>query len=102
MNDLSGDRSRCEGPTPSSPAGNPAGGTTDQAAPGSGQEPQSRGTPSIWRHRPFVVLWLARIVSVTGGMASMMAMQWWVLDVTGSAQAMAALGALFTVVVAAV
>ncbi|HEY8394041.1 MAG TPA: MFS transporter, partial [Thermaerobacter sp.] len=47
-------------------------------------------------------LWLARIVSVTGGMASMMAMQWWVLDVTGSAQAMAALGALFTVVVAAV
>lgn len=58
--------------------------------------------PSLWRQRPFVVLWLARVVSVAGGMASMMAIQWWVLESTGSAQWMASTNALFTLVMAAV
>ncbi len=66
-----------------------------QAAPA----PSARG-PSLWHHRPFVVLWLARIVSVAGGMASMMAIQWWVLETTGSAQRMASVNAVAALVMA--
>ncbi|ADU51557.1 major facilitator superfamily MFS_1 [Thermaerobacter marianensis DSM 12885] len=58
--------------------------------------------PSLWRHRPFAVLWLARVVSVAGGMASMIAIQWWVLDTTGSAQWMATVNAVATLVMALV
>ncbi|GAB6876507.1 MFS transporter [Thermaerobacter litoralis] len=74
----------------------------------SGRVPPARRAPggpvarSLWRHRPFVVLWLARIVSVAGGMASMVAVQWWVLQATGSAQWMATTNAAVTLVMALV
>ncbi|HEY8415275.1 MAG TPA: hypothetical protein VIK99_05825 [Thermaerobacter sp.] len=99
MDDLSSRGSRGQGITPGCPAGSPAGSGT--VGPG-GAEPEGRAVAVIWRNRPFLVLWLARIVSVTGSMASMIAVPWWVLDVTGSARAMAAAGALVTVVLALV
>ncbi|EKP95664.1 MFS transporter [Thermaerobacter subterraneus] len=80
--------------------GNPKGAPARNATPAGPSTRKAASPPSLWRRRPFVVLWLARIVSVAGGMANMMAIQWWVLETTGSAQWMASVNAVVTLVMA--
>ncbi|HEY8416145.1 MAG TPA: MFS transporter [Thermaerobacter sp.] len=92
---------------PTAPAGDSTGGVpnpSEAPAPGGPAGPAggSAAAPSLWRQRAFVVLWLARIVSVAGGMASTIAIQWWVLSSTGSAQWMATVNAVITLVMALV
>lgn len=90
--------------TPPPPTPPPAPTAPPPPSPPSPQGPAGPGpaAPSLWLHRPFVVLWLARIVSVAGGMASMMAIQWWILESSGSARWMAGANAVVTLVMALV